>query len=232
MIDCSHEISETTVAWPGGPGFVKCPMTNISQHGYFTEAYNLEGKIGTHIDSPGHFFENGRLIHQLSLEELRSPGVIIDVSSKCSENPDYELTISDIQDFESAHGQIPSGALVCMRSGWGKRSSDIKLYTNFSENEPHPCYPGGTMHFPGFSKESAKFLCEERNIHGIGIDTLSLDNGKSSTFDVHRIMLGADKYQIENMYLEGLPCSGFWFLALPLKVKGAPEMMARVVAFV
>jgi kynurenine formamidase len=231
MIECSHLISESTVAWPGGVGFSRCPVSKITPDGYFGENYNLEGRIGTHIDSPGHFIENGRLIDELSLEELRSPGVVIDVREKCEKNPDYELTVADIQEFEMQFGVIPDGALVCMRTGWGAKASDSESYMNFNRNEPHPCYSGGTMHFPGFSKESALFLIKERTIHGVGIDTLSLDSGISSTFDVHLIMLGNDKYHVENMFLEDLPPTGFTFLALPLKVKGAPEMMARVVAF-
>lgn len=220
FIDCSHEVSETTPPWPGSPNLIRCPGTTVAAQGYFTENYTMS-KIGTHIDSPGHFFENGRLIHQLQIEELSSPGVVIDVTEKCNQNPDYELSVQDLLDYESSFGPIPKGALVCMRTGWGTKIGDSKEYYN---------YLGGTMHFPGFSKESAEFLVNSRDIHGIGIDTLSLDPGVSSTFDVHFTILGKDKYQVENMKLDGVPCSGFWFLALPLKVKNAPEMMCRVLA--
>ena len=40
----------------------------------------------------------------------------------------------------------------------------------------------GVMHFPGFSAEVAKFLNDERDIVGIGSDTLSLDVGTSPDF--------------------------------------------------
>ncbi len=42
-------------------------------------------------------------------------------------------------------------------------------------------------------------MIKERNINGIGIDTLSLDRGKSDDFNVHKIILGARKYQTENL---------------------------------
>lgn len=44
---------------------------------------------------------------------------------------------------------------------------------------------GKVMHFPGFSKRTAKFLTNQRDISGIGIDTLSLDFGPSKDFVVH-----------------------------------------------
>ena len=56
----------------------------------------------------------------------------------------------------------------------------------------------GVMHFPGFSPESAKLLVE-RDVAGIGIDTLSLDYGPSTDFATHKIMLEAGIYQIDRL---------------------------------
>jgi kynurenine formamidase len=43
------------------------------------------------------------------------------------------------------------------------------------------------------------FLAEERNVRAIGVDTISLDPGNSSTFDVHVSFLGTNRYGIENL---------------------------------
>jgi len=89
------------------------------------------------------------------------------------------------------------------------------------------------MHFPGFSKESAEFLAKEREISGIGIDTLSLDPGNSTEFPVHKVMLGASKFQIENLAnLEQLPERGAVIFALPINVRDGTQAEARVVALV
>lgn len=127
---------------------------------------------------------------------------------------------------------MPKGALVCMKTGWGKKFKDPKAYINANSDEPHPFCSLGTMHFPGFSNTLARFLCEQREISGIGIDTLSLDRGMATSFDVHMTILGNDKYQIENMYLEDTPPTGFTFISMPLRVKGAAEMSTRVMAVV
>ncbi|HZA40649.1 MAG TPA: cyclase family protein, partial [Actinomycetota bacterium] len=54
-------------------------------------------------------------------------------------------------------------------------------------------------HFPGFGIDAVEWLLANRSITGIGVDTLSLDVGASTTFDVHVTLLGADKYGIESL---------------------------------
>lgn len=78
-----------------------------------------------------------------------------------------------------------------MYSGWESRWEDIEAFRNEDSD--------GVMRFPGFSPEAAAFLVEQRDIHGIAVDTLSLDIGSSSSFDVHFTILGAGKYGIENV---------------------------------
>jgi len=111
-----------------------------------------------------------------------------------------------------------------MKTGWSKRFHNEKEYRNRDENN--------VMHFPGFSKEAAEFLTKQRDIHGIGIDTLSLDAGfMTPRFEVHMIMLGRNRYQIENMYLENVPEYGAVVLSFPLNITKAPEAETRVIAF-
>lgn len=232
LIECSQEIDVGMPSWPGNLDFSRCLFRSFEEHGYFTETYSMSAGTGTHIDSPGHMIKGGRLIHALTLEELTCPGVVIDVTSKCEVNSDFELSIEDLEAYEAAYGRVPKGALVCMKTGWGKKFKDPKAYINANSDEPHPFCSLGTMHFPGFSNTLARFLCEQREISGIGIDTLSLDRGMATSFDVHMTILGNDKYQIENMYLEDTPPTGFTFISMPLRVKGAAEMSTRVMAVV
>jgi kynurenine formamidase len=202
--------------------------------GFRKEIYQLGCDVGTHIDSPIHFIPGGRAIHQLTLQELIAHGAVIDVSSKCAHNHDYELTVQDVTDFEARFGRIPDKALVVMKTGWG---SKFALATGANGyNNPYIGAREGddnTGHFPGFHADAAQFLLDYREIVGIGIDTASLDYGMSATFPVHVKILGADKYQIENMDLSSCPEGmGMTFMALPIKVEGGPEAGARVVAVV
>jgi kynurenine formamidase len=54
-------------------------------------------------------------------------------------------------------------------------------------------------HFPGFGLDAAMWLVDRRDLTGIGVDTLSLDPGNSSTFPVHVNFLATDRYGLENL---------------------------------
>ena len=67
----------------------------------------------------------------------------------------------------------------------------------------------GTHHWPGFGAEAARFLTEQRDIVGVGVDTLSLDVGTSVNFVAHQTLLPAGKYGIELMAnLASVPPAG------------------------
>ena len=119
------------------------------------------------------------------------PGVVVDVREQCTANADYALSVADLEAWEARHGRIPRGALVCMRSGWCARFGTPERYLNRGDDK--------AMHFPGFSGAAAEWLVRAREVAGVGVDTLSLDPGTSATFDCHRVMLGADRFQVENM---------------------------------
>jgi kynurenine formamidase len=87
-----------------------------------------------------------------------------------------------------------------MDSGWASKIGDEAAYKGG---------PAGDYHFPGFGDEAIEFLLERRNAAAIGVDTLSLDNGQSTTFSVHVNWLNADNYGLENLAnLDKLPRHG------------------------
>ena len=89
------------------------------------------------------------------------------------------------------------------------------------------------MHFPGLSKEAAKFLVYDRGVVGTGIDAMSIDPGYSATdFPAHRVLLPNNVWIIENVgsKLSTLPPKGFYVLALPYKIKSGTGAPTRTVA--
>lgn len=166
-------------------------LVTVENDGFFMQAWNFGEHTGTHVDAPGHFIAGGETIDVYPANVLVSPAVVIDISERAAEEADAMLSVEDIMAWESENGELPAGALVCMYSGWEERWPDIEAFRNADDD--------GVMHFPGFSGEAAEFLVTERDIHGIGVDTLSLDIGSSTTFDVHLTVLGAGKYGLENV---------------------------------
>ena len=176
-------------------------VVTIPENGFYSQEWTFTEHSGTHMDAPGHFTEGGRLSPEIPPEELLVPIVVVDISARVASNPDEVVTVEDLVAFEHGFGRIPRGALVCEYGGWDTRVGDPEAYRNVGAD--------GLFHFPGFGLPALDWLLENREITGIGVDTLSLDNGPSQTFDVHVTLLGADKYGIENLAnLKGIPPRG------------------------
>lgn len=175
----------------------------IEDTGFYAQEWTFFEHFATHLDAPGHFIAGGRLAPDIKPEELVTPMVVIDISDKASRDPDAPVTVDDLSRFEQRHGRIPQGAAVCMYSGWETKAGDKNAYRGTDAS--------GAYHFPGFSQEAAQWLLEQRRIASIGVDTLSLDFGASTTFGVHHTLLGADKYGLENLAnLATAPPHGAW----------------------
>jgi kynurenine formamidase len=140
---------------------------------------------------PGRGARSGGRIGRRTFLRRAAPIVVVDISARAAVDPDAEVTVADVRAFERRHGRIPHGALVAMYSGWETRIGDQAAYRNADA--------AGVFHFPGFGVDAAEWLLENRDIQGIGVDTLSQDNGPSATFPVHFAILGAERYGIENL---------------------------------
>lgn len=220
-VDLTHPMHDDMAFWPGGVPFKKEVLVDYDQ-GYLLHKFEMGENTGTHVDAPAHFVEGNRAIDELSLSELIVPAVVIDVQDKVASNTAYELTADDVLSWESEHGEVPAGALVILNTGWHKRFDEPEQYVNMDDDE--------VMQFPGYGPDSAELLVE-RDVAGIGIDTLSIDHGPSKSFATHVVMLEAGKYQIENLAnLDALPATGAMVMVGVLPIQGGSQAQARVVA--
>ena len=82
------------------------------------------------------------------------------------------------------------------------------------------------------SAEAARWLVKERQVRGIGIDTLSIDHGPSKDFIVHHVVNGAGRYGLENVaHLDKLPVRNFFLIVAPIKITtgtGGPTRLFAV----
>ena len=80
--------------------------------------------------------------------------------------------------------------------------------------------------------EAARLLVHERGVVGIGVDTLSADNGEADNSPCHRLVHAAGAYILENLtQLEQLPERGAFILIAPLPIKHGTGAPARILAF-
>ena len=120
-------------------------------------------------------------VDQIPAERLVRPLVVLNVRSKVSEHPDYEISVQDIADWESQNGEIPSGAVVMAYTGWEDRWNTPKSFRNAA--------PTASRTFPDILSKPRQFLVKTRDAVGLGIDTMSIDPGASKTYPgapVHR----------------------------------------------
>jgi kynurenine formamidase len=229
LVDLTYPLDEQTVFWPTSKPFKwEKVFWGKTTHGYWYASgdFCMSEHGGTHMDAPIHFGEGRLTIDEIPLQKLIAPAVVIDVRPAAAKDRDYRLTVQDIEAWESRHGRLPDGAVVLMLTGWGRRWPDKHQYLG-SETPSDAT----TLHFPGFSKEAAQFLVQQRKVDGIGIDTPSIDYGPSEDFVVHQIMNGGNVYGLENIAnLEKLPPKGAILLALPIKVKGGTGGPTRIIA--
>ncbi len=211
--------------WPGTEP-IKIERLADYDKGYRMHKFTMWENIGTHVDSPSHFAvgKGKRTIDQLPLDQLIVPIAMINVQDKTASDEDYQLTVEDLKEWEVKNGRIMKGTLVVMNTGWYKKFSNPDAYINQDEN--------GVLHFPGYSVAVAKLLLE-RDVAGIGIDTMSLDPGNDLSFPVHNVILAANKYQIENMNnLDLLPATGAVAVIGVLPVREGSQAQARIIALI
>jgi len=198
--DLTHVFTEGFPVYSFDPP-TRRTLVTVEDDGFYSQEWTFGEHSGTHIDAPGHFIAGGRLSPQLRPAELIAPIVVIDISRKAAADPDAVVTRGDLISFERGHGRIPRDAIVAMYSGWETRVGDPAAYKNADRS--------GTYHFPGFGADAVEWLLARRQIAAIGVDTLSLDPGRSQTFEVHLEVLGADRYGIENLAnLSRIPARG------------------------
>ncbi|HEY2821684.1 MAG TPA: cyclase family protein [Candidatus Acidoferrum sp.] len=223
VIDLTYAINDKLVPWPGDKRFFEAKdNATVEKDGVFTRSFWMLEHYGTHLDAPIHFPPGKIPVDKIPVKQLFGPAVVIDVQSESAKNADYLVDAAHVEAWEARHGKIPAGAIVLLRTGWSSRWPDVQRYRNQDAQ--------GKMHFPGFSVEAVKLLID-RKVNGLGCDTLSVDYGASSDYQVHHLGLGAGIYNLENLAdLSKLPETGAFLIVAPIKLEGGSGGPVRVFA--
>ncbi len=220
IIDLTHTLLNKIPTWDGSYNFElsidtdykDCTIPDL----FRINKIKCGAGIGTHMDAPAHVAEGGRTIDLLTSSELIAECIVIDVSHEADEN--YIITPDVILKFEKEHSEIPKKSFVIFHTGWSKYWEDRDKYRN-------------NYKFPYVHEDTAKILLE-RDVVGLGTDTLSSDIGANG-FPVHRIILGGDKYLVENIAnADQLPSIGAKIFIMPMKIKDATEAPVRIFAVI
>jgi kynurenine formamidase len=223
LVDLTHPLTTTFPVYALGEEAVRRTATTIEDDGYYMQRWRLYEHTGTHVDAPAHFSPGGRYATQLTVQELRAPTAVIDISRRAARNPDTVVTVDDLRAYERRYGRIPRRAAVLMHSGWADKVDDPDAYRGVDED--------GNLHFPGFGAAACEWLVRRRGVACLGVDTLSTDRGLSTTFAVHVTLAEADRYGLENLAgLSSLPPCGASITVGLIPLEEGSGGPARVVA--
>ena len=233
IVDLTHALGADTVFWPATPPerfeLTRLAFGDTEDGGFYAANRFCSAEHGgTHLDAPLHFARNGDSTDRVPLERLVAPAVVIDVSARAAHDRDYRLSAADVLAFESKHGRIAAGTIALLRTDWSRRWPDVKDY--LGDDTPGDA---SNLRFPSFGEDAARLLVEQRRVAMIGVDTASIDYGRSRDFAVHRLVTAKNVPGLENLTaLDRLPATGALLIALPMKIAGGSGGPVRAIALV
>jgi kynurenine formamidase len=204
LISLSHvNDPATTTVYPGDPPFELETVATIEKEGYYLRSVRQGEHTGTHWGAPGHFNAGEPLADELDLDDLHLGAVKIDVREQCARDPDYAVTVADLERWEQTHGRIPDESMVVIWTGWEARWGTA----GFANADA-----AGTLHHPGFAVEAAQWLIDTGRIGrrgGTGTDAFSPDVGADPSYAVSRMVYRRHRISLEVLAnLAALPPTG------------------------
>ena len=196
---------------------------------WYWNVLHLGEHTGTHFDAPVHWITGKDLpdncCDTIPARRFVGPACVIDVTKEVTKNPDFLLMPEHVTAWEAKHGRIPAGSWVLLRTDWSKRA-DALSFLNVGEDGPHS---------PGFHKTTSELLAHERDVLGVGVETVGTDAGQAGMFDPpfpnHTIMHGAGKFGLASLRnLDQLPPTGAVVIAAPLRIVNGSGSPLRVLA--
>jgi kynurenine formamidase len=233
VIDLTHTFDAQTIYWPTETGFEFKPGNNgRTPKGYYYAANRFAAPEhgGTHLDAPIHFAEGKPTAERIDLNRLVGEAAVIDVAAACAKDQDYQVSVADFQAWEERNKRQLVDVIVLLRTGWSERWPDRLRYLGTERRGPEAL---AELRFPGLDPTAARWLVEHRSIHAIGIDTASIDYGRTSGFESHVILCGHSVPVFENVTnLKEIPERGATVVALPMKIAGGSGGPLRIIAIV
>ncbi|MTW87861.1 arylformamidase [Virgibacillus dakarensis] len=200
-IDITQPLTNTIAHWPGDTPFsynLTCTKeeTGSTNVGQITTSLHM----GTHIDAPFHFDNDGLTVDQLDVNIYIGKAAVIDVSHTDTITPDI------LQEHE-----------------WDKDVTRLLLKTSLP-NDPER-FP---KRIPELAPEIAAFL-HDKGIKLLGVDMPSVDPPDSKELATHHALADHGIFILENIMLDHIADVNYQLIALPLAIHGADGSPVRAV---
>jgi isatin hydrolase len=237
VVDLTQPLGPETPVIELPPIFAASPGLSIEEISHYDDkgpawywnTITLGEHTGTHFDAPAHWITGkdraNNTTDTIPVRQFVGPAYVIDVSKEVAHYEDFLLTREHVQAWEGEHGKIPAGAWLLLRTDWSKRQGR-EAFLNAKADGPHS---------PGFQPDCVRFLAVERDVLGVGVETVGTDAGQAATFDppfpAHTMMQGNGKFGLASLCnLDQLPATGAVVIAAPLKLVNGSGSPLRVLA--
>ena len=213
------------------PGVTLSEISRYDERGpaWYWNTLHLGEHTGTHFDAPVHWITGKDLpdntTDTIPVARFVGPACVIDVTAEVEQSEDFLLQVEHVEAWERRHGRIPAGAWVLIHTGWSKRQGR-EAFLNAGLSGAHS---------PGFHPACSAWLASQRDILGVGVETVGTDAGQAGGFDPafpsHSYMHGAGRFGLTSLInLDQLPPTGSLVIAAPLKIVGGSGSPLRVIA--
>lgn len=209
LIDLSHPLEHGQPNFPYDPKISVLVHNTIESIGYNITEVSMSTHQGTHLDAPYHFYDDGKTVDEMSLEQFYGPAQLVDLAPGSHLEEETPLTI---EMFEPHEDKFEPGAKVIYRTGWDRKFGSSDFFSGF----------------PTLTVEAAQWIADH-NIELLGMDT---PTPSTDWKEVHLTLLaeGVEIVIVEGLTnLDRLP-EQFTFMGFPLNIKGRDGAPIRAVA--
>jgi arylformamidase len=239
LVDLSMELAEgKNTMHPKHPWLTYRPIATHKTGVFESNCAEIFLHAGTHIDAPYHFDPNGARVHELPLDQLVGPALVLDLSDAAPGEAIGEARLQEAKERAITGGAVYESSMIALiRTDWSQRAAP----------PAREWWDSG----PYLDTSAAKWLVQE-NFKSVGFDfpqdqvstdldrLMTLKSGEQRLEDienpplpVHVLLLGNGICQIENIAnLDKLPVRGVTVVAAPILLKDAEGAPARVFAIV
>ena len=206
LVDLSLDLYDRAPTFGPDPKTAILPHMGVGNMGYNITQLIFSSHLGTHLDAPFHFFDDGRTVENLDVRRGFGPAWVLDFSHK---GPKGEITPADL---EAHAAKITPGSRLIFRTGWDKEFPQPHYFSDQPYLGPAACL--GLV---------------ERQVATVALDMPTIYPADYIT--VHHILLRPEILVIEGLRgLDRLRSEQVLLCALPLRIRGRDGSPCRAMA--
>ena len=205
IYDISLTISPTLPIWPGDPA-LELELIESMDKGAHANVTRMSAAVhlGTHVDAPHHFLNDGRTVESLPLDVLTGPCYVTQLPDGVDE---ITAEVLERTEITSEMKRVLFG--TSNSHFWAKGES--KFQTDFV----------------AITEDGAEWLVE-RGVQLVGVDYLSVAPYGDS-IPTHTVLLKAGIVVVEGLNLSQVMRGFYDLYCLPLKIKDSDGAPARAI---